>query len=49
MAFMLGANSIFYGEDLLTTPNSRVEDDRVLLQSLGLKALAPKAQQGTAR
>lgn len=37
MCFMAGANSIFYGDKLLTTENSEAEDDRILLQKLGLK------------
>jgi biotin synthase len=37
MCFMAGANSIFYGDKLLTTGNPEAEDDRVLLAKLGLK------------
>ena len=37
MCFMAGANSIFYGDKLLTTGNPEAEDDRVLLDKLGLK------------
>ncbi len=37
MCFLAGANSIFYGDKLLTTENSEAEDDRVLLDKLGLK------------
>jgi biotin synthase len=33
-----GANSIFYGEKLLTTPNPQGNDDLALLARLGLKA-----------
>ncbi|UUZ57020.1 hypothetical protein LP419_20285 [Massilia sp. H-1] len=32
----LGANSIFYGDKLLTTENPEAEDDRALLAKLGL-------------
>ena len=32
-----GANSIFYGEKLLTTGNPDVDHDRALLQRLGMK------------
>jgi len=38
LCFTAGANSIFYGEKLLTTPNSEADDDRVLLKKLGLHA-----------
>jgi biotin synthase len=36
LAFMAGANSIFYGEKLLTTGNPDVERDRALLAKLGI-------------
>jgi biotin synthase len=36
LAFLAGANSIFYGEKLLTTGNPDVEQDRALLQRLGI-------------
>jgi len=37
LCFMAGANSIFYGEKLLTTANNDAEDDRKMIESLGLK------------
>lgn len=37
MCFMAGANSIFYGDKLLTTGNPEADDDRALLNKLGLK------------
>ena len=37
LCFMAGANSIFVGEKLLTTPNPDRDDDYALLESLGLK------------
>lgn len=37
MCFLAGANSIFYGDKLLTTDNPEAEDDRALLNKLGLK------------
>ena len=40
MCFMAGANSIFFGERLLTTPNPGVDDDEQLLGALGLVATA---------
>ncbi len=39
MCFLAGANSIFYGEKLLTTGNPDVDEDRALLEKLGLRAL----------
>jgi biotin synthase len=38
-----GANSIFYGEKLLTTPNPGPNDDTDLIQAAGLRAQAPGA------
>lgn len=37
MAFMAGANSIFYCEKLLTTPNPKANKDMELLERLGIK------------
>lgn len=37
MAFFAGANSIFYGEKLLTTPNPDADGDMALLRRLGLE------------
>ena len=42
LCFLAGANSIFYGEQLLTTGNPEVERDRVLLDKLGMYSLAAK-------
>ena len=36
LCFLAGANSIFYGEKLLTTPNPEPDEDFSLLQDLGL-------------
>ncbi|MGM0537125.1 MAG: biotin synthase BioB [Pseudomonadota bacterium] len=36
LAFLAGANSIFYGDQLLTTGNPQVDQDRVLFDRLGL-------------
>jgi biotin synthase len=41
LAFLAGANSIFTGEKLLTTPNPEREFDKDLLDELGLKAREP--------
>lgn len=38
LAFMAGANSIFYCEKLLTTPNPKANSDMALFQRLGLRA-----------
>ncbi|HXW64965.1 MAG TPA: biotin synthase BioB [Burkholderiaceae bacterium] len=45
LAFVAGANSIFYGDQLLTTDNSETSKDSDLLRRLGMKAgaVAPKA------
>jgi biotin synthase len=39
LCFFAGANSIFYGEKLLTTGNPDVEHDRALFRRLDLHAL----------
>jgi len=39
LCFLAGANSIFYGEKLLTTGNPETEKDRVLLAKLGMHPL----------
>ena len=43
LCFLAGANSIFVGEKLLTTPNPGPDEDERLLQSLGLKPLESHA------
>ena len=40
LCFLAGANSIFYGDKLLTTDNPEASDDRALLQKLGLNPRA---------
>ena len=37
LCFYAGANSVFYGEELLTAPNVEVEKDRELFGKLGMK------------
>ncbi|MGI9321165.1 MAG: biotin synthase BioB [Thiogranum sp.] len=37
LCFLAGANSIFYGEKLLTTPNPEADQDRQLFERLGLR------------
>jgi biotin synthase len=39
LCFLAGANSIFVGDELLTTPNPRPSADAALLDTLGLKPL----------
>lgn len=39
-----GANSIFFGEQLLTTPNPGENEDSALLAAAGLEALPPEVQ-----
>ena len=50
LCFIAGANSMFYGEKLLTTGNPDVERDQRLFARLGLKAEtpAPDAAKGAA-
>jgi biotin synthase len=43
LCMLAGANSIFYGEKLLTTGNPDVSDDQALLAAAGLKP-APAAE-----
>jgi len=38
LCFLAGANSIFYGDRLLTTDNPQAERDRALLGRLGLRS-----------
>jgi len=39
LCFVAGANSMFIGEKLLTTPNPEPEDDMAMLRALGLEPL----------
>jgi biotin synthase len=39
LCFLAGANSIFSGEKLLTTPNPGADADQRLLESLGMRAM----------
>jgi biotin synthase len=43
LCFLAGANSIFVGEKLLTTPNPGRDEDEELLQTLGMKPLESHA------
>ena len=44
MCFLAGANSIFYGEELLTTKNSTIKHDQDLLKKLKIKTMSVKKQ-----
>jgi len=48
LCFLSGANSIFYGEKLLTTPNPQTDSDNALFERLGLKRLEPHATDAAA-
>jgi biotin synthase len=45
LCFMAGANSIFYGDTLLTTENPACEADLALLDRLGMSVLAAETPQ----
>jgi biotin synthase len=45
LCFLAGANSIFYGEKLLTTPNPQTGADQALFARLGLVPMAAKSHQ----
>jgi biotin synthase len=46
LCFFAGANSIFYGDKLLTTGNPQSEADLNLLKKLGLEPQKPNPGQG---
>ena len=43
LCFLAGANSIFFGEKLLTTPNPGRDEDAILFQDLGLRPMMGRA------
>jgi len=47
LCFLAGANSVFYGEKLLTTGNPEVERDRALMRKLGLTVIASQNAEST--
>jgi biotin synthase len=47
MCFVAGANSIFAGDKLLTTPNPSVDEDAALLARLGMRFQAESALENT--
>jgi biotin synthase len=49
LCFLAGANSIFYGERLLTTPNPEADSDRQLFERLGLRPMAPQSERDLQR
>jgi biotin synthase len=48
LCFLAGANSIFYGERLLTTPNPEADRDRTLFARLGIQPEATQDPAATA-
>ena len=46
LCFLAGANSMFYGDRLLTTGNPRAEADRTLLKRLGMRSSAEHELDG---
>ena len=46
LCLMAGANSIFYGEKLLTTPNPDTEQDIAMIREAGLRVLEADASEG---
>ena len=44
LCFLAGANSIFYGEKLLTTDNPETAEDDALFAELGLEPMVPSAE-----
>jgi biotin synthase len=46
LCLMGGANSIFYGEKLLTTPNPDTEQDNAMIREAGLTVLEAQANEG---
>ncbi|KAI7908235.1 biotin synthase [Cokeromyces recurvatus] len=49
LCFMAGANSIFTGDKLLTTPNNEFNDDKQMFELLGLVPKPPNFAQGADR
>ncbi|KAI8360887.1 biotin synthase [Choanephora cucurbitarum] len=49
LCFMAGANSIFTGDKLLTTPNNEFSDDKKMFELLGLVSKPPNFEQGSDR
>jgi biotin synthase len=49
LCFMAGANSMFYGDALLTTANPQMEADQRLLQRLGMRVEPAGHQEAPAQ
>lgn len=49
LCFLVGANSIFAGEKLLTTPNPETDEDTELFRELGLTAMGYPADSDASR
>jgi biotin synthase len=49
LCFFAGANSIFYGDKLLTTPNPDTDTDRALFEKLGLHSMPVEQHAANAR
>ncbi|KAJ3409582.1 biotin synthase [Chytridiales sp. JEL 0842] len=47
LCFMAGANSIFTGDKLLTTPNNAISEDGLMFQTLGLTPKVANFAQGS--
>jgi len=45
LMFLAGANSVFYGEKLLTAPNPQTDKDKILFSALGLQGKPPQVPQ----
>jgi biotin synthase len=46
LCMLAGANSIFFGEKLLTTPNPSADDDMALIREAGLEPQLPDVESG---
>jgi biotin synthase len=46
LCMLAGANSIFYGDKLLTTPNPGEDEDLALLRDAGLQTMPPRGTAG---
>jgi biotin synthase len=44
LCFLAGANSIFMGDRLLTTPNPEADADRRLFDKLGMRLMTAEAE-----
>jgi biotin synthase len=47
LCFLAGANSVFFGEKLLTTPNPAYEDDLGMFERAGIRPLIPAGAEST--